>query len=158
MAYTVIDILDKVIFTTEKKKKSCDEVLKDLDVNSSTHILLRVLTQNLGKSIKYYEKLKLEFKNSPEEEIDFVIYDKISFLINEFNHKVIVPENMDVKNILKCCLEFQNDELALYIDIQGRIVRNEKDVETNTYKILQSMILEKQRYIYTLTNFMKRYS
>jgi len=47
-----------------------------------------VLIKQMDKTIEYYEKLKKVISGMEFEEIDFVIYDKMSFLIDEFNRKV----------------------------------------------------------------------
>lgn len=119
--------------------------------------MMNIFIKNLNKSIQYYKNLKEEIKNLPLEEIDFVIYDKISFLIDTFNRKEIVTESMSAKDILECCLNFQKDTLALYIDIQGRLIKNENDVKAKTYKIIEDMIREKEKYVKDLEEFSNKY-
>lgn len=157
MSYTAIDLLDKVIYISEKKKAICSAFMNEKSRNNNARMVMNIFIKNLDKSIQYYKNLKEEIKDSPLEEIDFVIYDKISFLMDAFNRKEIATESMSAKDILECCLNFQKDTLALYIDIQGRLIKNEDDIKTNTYKIIKDMISEKEKYIKDLEDFCNEY-
>lgn len=158
MAYNVLDLLDKAINIAEKRKKLYNDALFKTSKNSSIYVLINVLLKNMDRTIEYYEKLKLEAVTVTGEEIDFVIYDKISFLVNEFNHKLFIPENLTTKILLESSLDIEKDILALYIDVQGRFVKNEGDTRTNIYKILSSLILQKQKKVTELEAFIKNYS
>ena len=87
MAYNVLDLLNKAINIAEKRKRTYNEAILNISKNSSLYILINVLIKNIDRTIEYYKKLKLETNTVTGEEIDFDIYDKISFLINEFNQK-----------------------------------------------------------------------
>lgn len=157
MAYTVLDLLDKIIYVEEKKKNICGTGLEKIKDDTRIYILVKVLMKNLNDSIEFHKELKEEVKKTEMEEIDFIIYDKVSFLIDEFSNKVIAPDNFNIKSIFKCCLDFQNNILSLYIYIQGKIVQREEDVGTSTYKVLNTMIVEKKKEVKELEDFAKRY-
>lgn len=157
MAYTVLDLLDKIIYVEEKKKNICGVELEKVKDDTRIYILVKVLMKNLNDSIEFHKELKEEVKKTEMEEIDFIIYDKVSFLIDEFSNKVIAPDNFNIKSIFKCCLDFQNNILSLYIYIQGKIVQREEDVGTSTYKVLNTMIVEKKKEVKELEDFAKRY-
>ena len=144
MAYTAIDLLDKVIYVGEKSKSMYDKSLEGLQKNSTIYLVIKVISKNLCKNIEYYKKLKEENCNAGIEEIDFVIYDKISSLINEFTNKIIIIDTIDIKSSIEVSLNFQKDVLALFISIQGRLIKSEKDIKTKTYEILSDMIKEKK--------------
>jgi hypothetical protein len=158
MAYNVLDLLDKAINIAEKRKKIYNEELTNISKDSSLYILMNVLIKNVDRTIEYLEKLKLETDNLTGEEIDFDIYDKISFLINEFNQKLFIPENLNIKTLLESSLDIEKNVLALYIDIQGRLVKKKEDTETNVYKLLSRVILQKEKKIKDLQTFIKTYS
>ncbi len=157
MPYTAVDLLDKAIYTAEKKKLLCLKSLEKIENGTPSYIVMNVIVKNLKQNIEYHKKLKEEIQASDEEEIDFIIYDKISFLINEFNQKIIMPDSTNIKSLISSYLNFQKSLLSLYIDIQGRLVKNEKDVRTNTYKIMFSMIKEQEKIIKNLEEFIKKY-
>ncbi|WP_027623038.1 hypothetical protein [Clostridium lundense] len=157
MSYTAIDLLEKIIGVTGKKKEICKISIEGEKKELSMYMINNIFIKNLDKSIQHYNDLKEEIKNSSLEDIDFVIYDKISFLIDDFNRKQIITESTDVKSIVECCLNLQKGTLALYIDIQGRLIKNEDDVKTKTYKIIEDMISEKEKYIKDLEDFCNKY-
>lgn len=158
MAYNVLDLLDKAINIAEKRKKIYNEEITNILKDSSLYMLMNVLIKNVDRTIEYLEKLKLETDNLTGEEIDFDIYDKISFLINEFNQKLFIPKNLNIKTLLESSLNIEKNVLALYIDIQGRLVKKKKDTETNAYKLLSKVILQKEKKIEDLQTFIKTYS
>ena len=158
MAYNVLDLLNKAIDIAEKRKRTYNEAIFNASKNPSLYIFINVLIKNIDRTIDYYKKLKLEANTVTGEEIDFVIYDKISFLINEFNYKIFIPENLNIKTLLESSLDIEKSVLALFIDIQGRLVKNQYTTETNAYKILSKIILQKENKIKDLQGFVKTYS
>lgn len=157
MAYTVLDLLDKIIYVEEKKKNICGVELEKVKDDTRIYILVKVLIKNLNDSIEFHKELKEEVKKTEMEDMDFIVYDKVSFLIDEFSNKVIAPDNCNIKSIFKCCLDFQKNILSLYIYIQGKIVQREEDVGTSTYKVLNTMIAEKKKEVKELEDFAKKY-
>lgn len=158
MAYNVLDLLDKAINIAEKRKELYTTAISNASKNSSLYILINVLIKNADRTIEYFKKLKLEKDNLTGEEIDFDIYDKISFLINEFNQKLFIPKNLNIKILLESSLDIEKNVLALYIDIQGRLVKKKEDTETNVYKLLSKIIRQKEKKVRELQTFIKTYS
>ena len=136
-------IRKKVIYENIRQRK-CD--------SPSIEIMSKVLEKEIDRTIKYYEELKNEVEL---EEIDFYIYDKISFLINEFNKKIYTTEINNINDYLKFSLGLEKDEKSLLIDIQGRFVNNTCDIDTKTYKILSDMISNKENLITMLEKTIK---
>ncbi|EFG89043.1 hypothetical protein CLCAR_1227 [Clostridium carboxidivorans P7] len=99
--------------------------------------------------------LKKELGDLNPDEIDFGIYDKMSFLINEFNKKVYVAEIINTREYLKFSLGFQKDVYSLIIDLQGRFVKSTRDTDTKTYEILSNMINNKASHIAILEKILK---
>lgn len=157
LSYTVLDLLDKAIFTAEKKKQMCYKVIEDLKDKTPICLLAKVFIKNLDKSIKHYKHLTNELNNINAEVIDFVVYDKISFLINEFNQKMMEPDIENIKSFSKSCLDFQKELFTLYVDIQGRLVRSEQDTKTKAYEIINNLIKDKEKTIKSLEEFIKSY-
>jgi hypothetical protein len=156
MAYTAIDLLDKIIYTGGKNKSMYDDSLEKLQKNTPNYLVIKVISKNLGISVEYYKKLKEETHNIDLEEIDFIIYDKISFLINEFTYKIIL-DTRDIKSSIESYLNFQRNVLALFISIQGGLVKKEKDINTKVYEILGNIIKEKKKNIDKIEEFIKSY-
>jgi hypothetical protein len=152
MGYNVIDVINKSINIAIRKKaiyESLGQIKCDIP---SVEIMSKVLVKEIDRTIKYYEELKNEVM---VEEIDFYVYDKMSFLIDEFSKKLYDIEVNNIKEYLKFSLSLEKDGKALLIDVQGRFVKNASDIHTKTYKILSDMINHKENLITTLEKIIK---
>ena len=150
MAYNVIDLIDKAIDMEERRKKLYKNIGNQQKEHSPINIMSRVLIKNIDKTINYYKDLNRELKNTELEEFDFWTYDKISFLINEYNKKQPSVAFSNVKDYIKFSLNLEKDMYSLLIDIQGRFVKSTKDTHTKTYKILSDIINNRANHIETL--------
>ncbi|WP_026881372.1 hypothetical protein [Clostridium akagii] len=155
MGYTVIDVINKAINIAIRKKTVYESVGQgELDI-PSIQIMSKVLVKQIDRTIKYYEELKDEVSEAKFEEINFYIYDKMSFLIDEFNKNIYATEINNNKEYLKFSLDLEKNSKALLIDVQGRFVKNTTDIHTKTYKILSDMINNKDKLITTLETIVK---
>ena len=155
MGYNVIDIIDKGIDIAQRKKVIYENLGKEKVDIPSLKIISKILVKEIDANIKYYETLKKEIGNSVLEEINFEIYDRMSFLVNEFNEKVYVSQINNIKDYLKFFLGLERDTYSLLIDIQGRFVKTKSDMNTRTYKILSEIINNKAEHISTLEKVIK---
>jgi len=155
LAYNAIDLLDKTIYIAIKRKEIYESIAEENSSNTTLLLISKVLIKNVEKNIHYYEKLKMEIDEDILEEIGFADYDRIAFLINEFNTKLLVPNISDVKALMKFSLEFEKLLYALFIDIQGRLVHKEEDAESMTYKMLSNIITRKDEQIKSLEKAIK---
>lgn len=155
MGYSIIDLLDKSIKVAIHRKKIYEDIGKEKYDIPSIGIMSKVLAREMDKTINYYEALKNEIKQVEFDEIDFYIYDKMSFLIDEYNKKTCVTEISNIKEYLKFSLDSEKDEKSLLMDVQGRFVKNEIDLKTKTYEILSNMINNKAVNIAVLQKILK---
>ncbi|AOR23647.1 hypothetical protein [Clostridium taeniosporum] len=155
MGYNVIDIIDKAIAIEEKRKTIINNVVNENDNIPYIKVISKVLIKQLDKMIKYYEELRKEVKTEELDTIDIMTYDKMSFLINEFNKKTYIPEVNNVREYLKFSLDLARDKYSLFVDIQGRLVNNTKDNNSKTYKILSAIIKNISRQISTIEKTLK---
>ncbi|AKA69228.1 hypothetical protein [Clostridium scatologenes] len=155
MGYNVIDLIDKAINIAIKEKTLYENIGKEKCNIPSIKIMSKILMQEVDKNIQYNECLKKEVGDLNPDEIDFGIYDKMSFLINEFNKKVYVAKIINTREYLKFSLGFQKDVYSLLIDLQGRFVKSAHDTDTKTYEILSNMINNKANHIAILEKISK---
>ncbi|EQB89189.1 hypothetical protein J2Z44_002891 [Clostridium punense] len=155
MAYNVIDLINKSIDMEERRKKLYENIGKQQKEHSSIKIMSKVLIKNIDKTIKHYKDLNKELKNIELEEIDFWTYDKISFLINQYNKKEYEVSFDNVGDYIKFSLNLEKDMYSLLIDIQGRFVKDIKDTYTKTYEILSDIISNRVKHIETLEKILK---
>lgn len=155
MGYNVVDLINKSINIAIRKRTIYENVgQRQCDI-PSIGIMSKILAKEIDKSIKYYETLKSELSEGKSEEIDFYIYDKMSFLIDEFNKKIHAAELNNIKEYLRFSLNLEKDAKSLFIDVQGRYVRNANDINTKTYKTLSNMIINKEKLITSLEKIVK---
>jgi hypothetical protein len=155
MGYNVIDIINKAINISNRKKAIYEIIGQKKSDIPAMAIVLKILMRQIGDTIIYYESLKTELEKIDFEEIDIGIYDKISYLINEFNLKLFSPDINNVRDFLEFSLTLEKNTYALFIDIQGRLIRNSNDVNTKAYEILSKMIKNKQEFILVLEKIVK---
>lgn len=147
MAYNVADIINKAVKITIRKKAIYEKIGQDKSDILSIKIISKVLVKELDKTIQYYERVLNEINDVEFEEIDFSIYDKMSFLINDFNQRLNIVEINNVREYLKYSLDLEKSVHSLLMNIQGRFVLNTSDVHTKTYKILTDIIDNKASHI-----------
>lgn len=150
MGYNVVDLIDKAIDIAIRRKNILGDIGQEKSDIQAIQIMSKVLSKEIGKTIEYYGTLKKEINNADIEEIDFVIYDKISFLINEFNKRIYVSEINNVREYLEFSIYLLRDTNSLLVDIQGRLIKNIWDINTKTYKILSDLIRNIEGHIDTL--------
>lgn len=158
MAYNTIDLIDKAIDMAKKRKEIYIHIANDNSENKGMNIVVNTLVKGLDKNIDCYNRLKKYIEQNEEvlEEIDFLIYDKILFLVNQFKKRLMNPKISDIKSLLRFSLNLEKEIYALFIAIQGRLVVKEEDAKTNTYRFLSNVIKEKEEYVRNLEMFAKR--
>ncbi|KGK88652.1 hypothetical protein DP73_12150 [Desulfosporosinus sp. HMP52] len=147
MGYNVADIIEKAINIAVRRRAVYEKIGQDKAEILSIKILTKVLNKEVNKTIEYYETLLNLVNDRDFEEIDFSIYDKISFLINDFNNRINTENVKNARELLNFSLEMEKAVYSLFLDIQGRFVKTGDDVRTNTYRILTDMIENKAKHI-----------
>lgn len=152
MPYSIVDIIDKAIVITNKRKKIISERNNE---NANIEIMSKVLIKEIDKMICYYESLKNEFKNMQVEEIDIYTYDKISFLMDNFSKRIVNVSVGSPHEYVEHSLEMEKDLYAMFIDVRGRFVNKSSDISTKTYDTLTEIIENKARVIKMLEKSLK---
>ena len=150
MGYNVLDIIDKAIDIQNRRKTILKSVVSEHKAKATIILMCKVLCNQIDEIISYYHELEDKIRDTEFEEIDIIIYDKISFLINEFNNKVYYADIENAKEYLKFSLNLAKDTYSLFIDIQGRLVKNINDTSTKTYDILSKIINNIKKQIETI--------
>ena len=140
MAYDVVDVLNKAIDINYKAIDTIESVECTFDNVYKQNIMTKVLRKGIERSIDYYSELKEETKNLELQDIDFMIYDKISFLVNEYNSRIFIPKVSDTNEYVRFVLNLVKEKHALFIDIQGRLANSEYGYDENTYNVINKVI------------------
>jgi hypothetical protein len=152
LGYNIIDIIDKAINIANMRKKLYTEISNESHQSHAVKIISKVLADSVDKTFIYYEKLKREVADKEIEIIDFAIYDKISFLIGQFNLRPHITDATTPTEFISFSLDLEKEILALFLDIQGRLIKTAADSNSITYIILSDMIKNKTNLIHDLEN------
>lgn len=153
MGYTVIDILNKAILIQNKEIEIFKSIAHENNNIKVIKLLSKILIDKTNKIINYFTELEDNIsKKNHIEELDIMTYDKISFLINEFNNRIYLPSITCPKEYLLFTRDLTKDMYSLFIDIQGRLVNNSCSNSQFTYSILSEIILCINEYIKDLEN------
>ncbi|MFL0252734.1 hypothetical protein ACJDT4_20160 [Clostridium neuense] len=155
MGYSIIDIVDKAIEILSKRISAYEKIEEENQNKPYAKIISKVVIKEAYENLKYYKDAKKEICGLKLEEIDFKTYDRISFLVNQFNQRIYSLEFTNAKDYFRNILDFQRDVRTLFIDIQGRLVKDEDDVHKVTYEILKNMINYKTEEIRKLEDVLK---
>lgn len=155
MGYNVIDVVNRAIDVAVRIEEVHKKISDKESNGSPIKVLSKVLIKQVDKRIEHYKTIIRRTENTEFEDIDFEIYDKISFLVNEFIKKIYLPEINNVREYLKFSLGLEKDMCSLLIDIKGRYVKNMSDTETKTYKILDDMIKNESGQVKVIEDTLK---
>ena len=162
MGYNIIDIVNKCIIIEENKRNIFKKIINEDSLNliKSELIRLRLIVlvktflKDIDRVIDYYEELKNRINISSIEEIDFRTYDKIAFLMNEYDNKIkyMDLDEISPKEYVDITLDLTKDKYALLIDIQGRLYNNTNDNKSSTYEVLTNLINHTDNHIKVIEN------
>ena len=152
MGYNIIDIIDKAINIANMRKELYTDISNKSHQPPAVKIISKVLADNVDKTFIYYDKLKKEVNDREIEIIDFAIYDKISFLIGQFNLRLHITDATTPAEFISFSLDLEKEILALFLDIQGRLIKTAADTTSIAYTILTDMIKNKTNLIHDLEN------
>jgi hypothetical protein len=147
MAYNIVDLIYKLIRIEEKVAGLYKGVRDNRNVPVTLQILARALYKEEERHIKYFQHLQEELKGVYLSDFDVGVYDKVSSLVDSFRNTIIYPEVVKTADLINFSLDFESKYLAVLIDIRGRMVKSEKDLDTEKYKYISSFIKEKKGHI-----------
>jgi rubrerythrin len=154
MGYTILDLIEKMILIEEKVCSMYREMALFLK-HSGMKVVCEVLAREEERHIQYYKVFKGQLLQEDVVEIDFYIYDKVSFLLDSFKYRLEKPKAENTLELIKFALELEKENLALLLDIQGRLVQKEADTKTITYRALNDIIEEERSHVGNLEKFLK---
>lgn len=145
MSYTISDLLEKLINIEENTLDIYNEIQGNLESKfKAFDIIIQVIKKEELKHIKYYKDLKKEFENNSNEEIDFYLYDRVAKILFEFKNQSNLPKISNVQDLIRYAFEFEKNNIALLIDIQGRLIQKEDDMNKKVYKVINDIINEER--------------
>lgn len=152
MSYDVRDILRKSIQIACKNK----DLIKDIQEEQESlqnQLVAKVISRQIDNEINKYYGMIQSIDYIETEFIDFDTYDCISKKCNELHRLNLVYEIEQPKHIINLAINLDSSMMALYIDIQGRLVKNPKTSDTHVYRVLSDLIQFKRDRIEQLKKF-----
>lgn len=153
MPYNIVDLLDKFIYIEQAGYKMYMEITKMNSIQDKIKTIARVFAIEEEKHIAVYQCIKERMKNEPEIEVDFYTYDKASTLIYQFTKLKKIPDWESPISLLKFCLDFEKDNLALLLSIRGFLIKTKEDENSINYKAISEIINEEYKHVKNIENF-----
>lgn len=147
MGYTVVDLLDKFISIEQAAHELYMKAANEAAVPEKVKTLAKVFAIEENRHIELYKNLKEKVKDDPDIYIDFTIYDRASKMIADFAKFTRNLSVKDTSELIDFFLNFEEENLALLIIIQGILVQSKEDEKTTKYKVLAELIKEEQKHI-----------
>lgn len=154
MGYDIRDIIEKAI-NVASKRKSLYTSLMDINPDIRVRFVINTLLIQVDKDLNSFYVLKQSITDEMAEEIDFDIYDKISSLVYQFNRTLIKPNIRSSEELLEFALDVEEKLYALFVDIQGRLVKDDVVVESQAYIMLNKIIEVREKNIKNIKYFIK---
>lgn len=136
MGYNALDIIDKSIEIEHRRNDLLQRILDESNNIPNKKICSTVLNAEIDRRIKRFNELKEKLLTQELKDIDIITYDKISFLISEFNKKAYFIKVNSLREFLDFSLELLYDKQALFIDIKGRIASNSVNIDGEAYNVV----------------------
>lgn len=154
MGYDIRDIIDKALGVASKRRELYSSLM-DINPDVRVRFVINTLLIQVDKDINSFHALREKITDEIAEEIDFDIYDKISSLVYQFNRTLIKPNIRTSDDILSFALDVEEKLYALFVDIQGRLVKDNVIVESQAYLMLTKIIEVKEKNIKNIKYFIK---
>lgn len=154
MGYSIVDLLDNLIVIEQNTCRMYRYIASsDSSAANSLKTVAMVLAKEEERHIAFYQNIKKEVSLHKDIEIDFDIYDKASSLVLEFKKFIAKPQAKNAEELVQYALNMERENVALLLNVQGRLVRKPDDRDTMSYLALSDLITEEQKHINNLQVF-----
>lgn len=153
MSYRISDIIEKLINIEEDSVELYNK-LESINKTSlpAVSLVSKVLAKEEERHVLYYKELLKNVKEKNNAEIDFFLYDKAAKQLFEFRSRTAAPQLNNVSDLIKFAIESEKSNIALVLDIQGKLVEKLDDVSKDIYEVLTLIIKEEQQHEAKLKN------
>jgi len=151
--YTIIDLLNKLIDIEKKIHVIYKEMVESEAFSQPIKTMARVLAREKKRNVEKYVYINNELKDKEGIDIDFELYDKVSKAILTFSKRSVDVNLTNTNELLKYAVDFEKENLALVLRIQGILVRRIEDEKTIAYMALTELIQERNMYIKNIERF-----
>ncbi|WP_333861382.1 ferritin family protein [Clostridium sp.] len=147
MSYKIFDLIQSLIDIENISLKLYSKIERNFKNESpKISILAKTIAKQEQKHIEYYENLSQSLKGKLDDSIDFYFYDKISGLLFEFKKNIKIPKVNTPRSLVEFAIEFERNNVALLLNIQGRLLQNINDINNRIYKVISIIIKEEKEH------------
>lgn len=150
--YTILDILDRLIIMGKKGYNVYHTISLNEDMDEKIRVVARILIGRKSSHMQMYKKIRKITKKKELSSIDFDIYDQASQMISNFRYPTL-SEIDDIQHLLQFALNFEKQNLALVMSIQGLLVRGLEGNSSISYHVLTEIIEEEKKHIRDIERF-----
>lgn len=154
MPYTIVDLLDKFIIIEQNGYEMFLKIAGLDNIPANIKTIAKVFAKEELRHIELYKNLKDEISGRTDIELGFDIYDKASKLISEFLKVFQQSKTENIKEILEFSLDFEKENLALLLSIQGLLVSSDNS-QSKSYKVFSEIINEELIHVENVNYFIK---
>ncbi len=152
MAYTLVDLLDKLIFIEEKGYEMFMEIAEAHPDQEKIKTLVKVFANEEKRHAATYEILKNKLKENTLHELDIALYDKAVKFIYDFFKLERTPRIENIRDVLEYCLDFEKENLALVTIVHGTLF---KEGDKESQEIFSSILEEEKKHVQNIKAFLK---
>lgn len=157
MAYTILDILDKLIQIEQHGVNLYRNMAFLSKDNPRLQTVLGVLAKEEERHVVYYSGLKKELSDQEigKMELNFEIYDKVSTILMDFKKSLTNPEVSQIGHALAFALDFERKNAALLISILDNLGKAPDGYNPMLDAVFSTLISEEEKHVSNLENFIK---
>ncbi len=144
--YDIRDVIDKYKRITEQRIAIFESMVAD-EGDIRNRMLINVFIKSARKEIEHCHQMRASISDAMASALDFDVYDKISFLVNQFSRTLVRANLRERRQLVDYALLQEKAVLALLLDIQGRMLSQEGMEEKVAYYVLTELIELKKRFI-----------
>lgn len=147
MAYTILDILEKLVVIEEYAYEIYTRIEEATKAEAPRiSLVAKTIAKQEQKHIDGYKGLIKNLDGKLEETIDSYLYDKVAKVLLEFNKHIEFPKVSNFKDLIKFALELEKSTVGLLLSIQGKLLEKMDDVHNAVYKIISIIIKEEKKH------------
>lgn len=146
-------LIQKAVVIANKRKEIYQKISESIN-EISMRFVMSVLISQVEKDVNFYLDVIESISDDFSEELSEETYRYVEESINEFSNIYDEISLSGLEELFKFALEIEGKLLDLFVNIQSRLIKNNKLSQTQTYLILSNVIRNKESNIKDLKYLM----
>lgn len=146
-------LIQKAVLIANKRKEIYQNLSESIN-EISMRFVMSVLISQVEKDVNFYLDVIESISDDFSEELGEETYRYVEESINEFSNIYDEISLSGLEELFKFALDIEGKLLDLFVNIQSRLIKNNKLSQTQTYLILSNVIRNKESNIKDLKYLM----